>query len=158
MGGYIEYVGNVLRLYTQESGEFVQNKRSYEMDRNEAQEVHNDFTAQLKEFAESHGWTLFKNRCTYGDTEIKFSVTYRTNGESREEAEETNFKRDCIYYGLKPEDWGAEYKSGGNVYTICGIRPSAKKYPIIGKRSYDGKKFKFPAADVRIQLKEKETV
>lgn len=67
------------------------------------------------------------------------------------DADETEFKKGCWKFDLKPTDFGRKFESNGEVYTICGLKPRSHKYPIIGRRA-DGKKYKFPARVVRMQL------
>jgi len=63
------------------------------------------------------------------------------------------FKANALYLGLAPNDLGREFNFQGNVYKIVGLKPSSKKYPVVGLNIATGKKFKFAVADVKALLK-----
>lgn len=47
-------------------------------------------------------------------------------------------------YGLGEEDYLREFTSnGGEVYELLTIKPRSRKYPFVGRRKSDGKRFKF---------------
>ena len=65
------------------------------------------------------------------------------------------FKRYAMMYGLKPDDLGKQFNSwNGNTYTITGLSTRRSKYPIHAEK--DGKKFKFPADEVKYSLEKRE--
>lgn len=64
---------------------------------------------------------------------------------------EQDFKSHCRRYGLSPDDFGQTFESFGTSYTVVGIKPNSRKYPIIAERG-DGKRFKFDATQVRRAL------
>lgn len=66
-------------------------------------------------------------------------------------AGEAEFKKGCWKFDLNKSDFGRKFESNGEVFTICGLKPRSRKYPVLGKRA-DGKVFKFPAARVRMLL------
>jgi len=85
---------------------------------------------------------------TYTGDTVSFKTTVSVDGYN---ADETEFKKGCWKYDLKPADYGRKFENNGEVFTICGLKPRSRKYPIIGRRA-DGKKFKFPARVVAKQL------
>ena len=87
----------------------------------------------------------------YGDTDVTFKVNVAVPSEEGGNAlspAERDFTRLATTYGLKPEDLGKEFRNwSGDVFTITGLKPRSRKYPILGKRA-DGKVFKFAARAV----------
>lgn len=59
-----------------------------------------------------------------------------------------DWERTCIYFGLKPEDFGRSFRHAGTTFTVCGIKPKSKKYPILA-RNANGTTYKFPVEVLR---------
>lgn len=57
----------------------------------------------------------------------------------------------CDLYGFVGEDFGRTFVSNGKMYTICGIKSRAQKFPIIAV-DREGRRFKFPAGRVAQKL------
>ncbi len=68
-----------------------------------------------------------------------------------ETKEVTAFRELAAIYGLRPDDFGKTCVSGGQEFTISGLKPKAKRYPILATRP-DGKVYKFSEDMVRIAL------
>ena len=66
------------------------------------------------------------------------------------------FRAMAKFYGLEPEDLGREFQQGRVRYRITGLNPGRPKYPISVERVNDGKRFKFPADQIRQALGRKE--
>jgi len=67
----------------------------------------------------------------------KLTVALTSHDPAKEE-----FRANCYKYGLTATDFGREFTSQGETYTLCGIKPRSRKYPFIGRR-IDGKQYKF---------------
>ena len=65
--------------------------------------------------------------------------------------EADDFRMLASSYGLEPEDLGRSFRSNGDRYTIAGLKPRSRKYPILAKRG-DGKIYKFGAQNVKVML------
>jgi len=83
---------------------------------------------------------------------VKVSGALVKPGES---IDSVTFVSKCRKYGLKPTDLGREFFSNGERYNITGIKTANRKYPILGKRVSDGKKFKFSSVTVTMGLDNK---
>lgn len=59
-----------------------------------------------------------------------------------------DFTRNCGRFGLKPEHFGAEFKSGRDTFRITGIKTRRPKYPVSATRVKDGRSYKFTAQQV----------
>lgn len=57
-----------------------------------------------------------------------------------------DFRRLAKFYGLKATDLGREFGMRGEKFTISGLSPRAKKFPVLAIR--DGTTYKFAAEDV----------
>lgn len=58
-------------------------------------------------------------------------------------AQKEEFDNACYKYGLTPENYRDSFESNGERYELVGIKPRSHKYPFVGKRASDGKKYKF---------------
>lgn len=67
--------------------------------------------------------------------------------------EESNFRKYASMFGMKPEDLGQEFISHGHTFKIVGLKPDRPKYPVIGERLSDGRKYKFEADRIVQMLK-----
>jgi len=61
--------------------------------------------------------------------------------------EADSFKRSAKLFGFEPADLGAEFIVQGQTFTICGLRPKSRKYPVIA-RAGNGKDYKFTCRTV----------
>lgn len=81
----------------------------------------------------------------YDDTSVTFQLKcVETGGNANFDIGESDFKKHCIWFGLKPEHYGQQFESQGKTFTVAGLKPKNTKYPVIGKAS-NGTKYKFEA-------------
>lgn len=115
--------------------------------------------AALKAVAADLGISIKVGRGTYsreGDTfTLKLEMgTVCADGnvatkESRDYLEAVNFEFTvAAKAGLKPEHLNADFTTHQGSYTLTGLAPRSKKYPILAKCKRTGKTFKFPIAAV----------
>ena len=86
---------------------------------------------------------------------IHFKVEVAQVGENGEAntQEAQSFKLCARMYGLTPDDLGKTFKHwSGQVFTITGASSRRCRTPIFAERS-DGKRYRFPAAEVVALLK-----
>jgi len=77
----------------------------------------------------------------------EFSARLTVNTGNKDDATRNSFNDVCRVYGLAPSDFGREFKVNGKTFTIAGIKPSRRKYPIQGISARGGK-FKFTQSQV----------
>ena len=115
-----------------------------------------DIQAALTEVGKKHGITIALGTGRFSPNEYRSKITATTSApvdaavRARKEFEE--------YAGaffLKPSDFGQTFVVGGKQYTICGIKPKSRQYPVLG-RNARGKVFKFAASDVLTWFGRKE--
>jgi hypothetical protein len=80
-------------------------------------------------------------------------ATVRASGQAETETR-INFKTYAGMFGLKPEYLDKAVKISGKNYTIAGLKPSARRSPVIILRD-DGKRFKIDVNSVKSALGEK---
>jgi len=115
--------------------------------------VHAALREALQGVADQFGLTYAPGRVNYSDAEMRGSFTLAAVAASGIPAD---FIKHCPAYGLKPEDFGAEFTSNGRTFTITGIKPRRHKYPISGKGAQGGS-YKFTASQVTNGLKRPAT-
>jgi hypothetical protein len=103
--------------------------------------------------AKIEGFVLKVGNATYGETSAMFKLEASKIGDNDEVQDRSaeNFKRMALLYGLNPEDLGKTFTTAQQTYTIVGLNPKSRKFPVIAKRS-DGKTFKFPIDVIRLKL------
>ena len=109
-------------------------------------------TEALLAIAEAHGLTLKQERGSYDPDAGSFTGKWSFVCVS-EDGIPSDFARNAALFGLKAEDYGREFSTFGGTFTLCGIKPRNRKYPILGKCVRTGKTYKHMLAVVN-QLKE----
>lgn len=107
--------------------------------------------AALIEVAERLGVNLTVNGGAFKPGEGTLSLRF-TFGCKSDGGIPKSFLAHCGRYSLTPSDFGAEFVSRGHTYTISGVNPRRRKYPITAIRASDGKGYKFAAETVRSAL------
>jgi hypothetical protein len=108
----------------------------------------------LEMVAEQHGLVLQRKYCTYAHNSmpIAFKLVVPERDEQTGTAidpAESEFRRLASRYGLEASDFGRVFSTFCGTYRISGVKPKARKYPILGTDTSTGKRFKFPAEQVR---------
>ena len=116
--------------------------------------LRNEINNALKIIGDKYNMTLKINNITYGNTHFSSKIR-AVIGTTPEIIDKTEWNNNCIYFGFEKDDFGRRFTAGGCAYTICGIKPKSKRYPIIGKSIITGKRYKFSAANVKIDQREK---
>jgi hypothetical protein len=108
----------------------------------------------VQSVAKKHGIQIKRGRGVYGgsNASLKLELAVVGKGGQAQTREAEDFKRYASVYGLKAENLGAEFTDfDGEVYTITGLKPRSRKYPILVER-VDGMGFKMPAERVKVGL------
>ena len=120
-----------------------------QLDRATVAYIRQHLETALKPLAEKLGVAMDLGRCTFEVSNCRFQLKIAVrdcNGQAvTEEAE--SFKHSAKLFGLEPADLGKEFNHQGQPYTICGLRPTSRKYPVIA-RAGNGKSYKFPCRAV----------
>lgn len=70
-----------------------------------------------------------------------------------EDLTQARWDADCALFGLKPEHYGAEVTCGRQRVQMLGIRPSARRYPVVTRDLRTNKRYDFPDMCIRKALK-----
>jgi hypothetical protein len=100
----------------------------------------------LQAVANRHGVTFELGNIGY--TPSSFNVRLEAK---RPESDQRQFEQYAADFGLKPSDFGATFVCNGTKYTISGINPRSRTYPIIVTRE-DGESSRFREDAVRKAL------
>ena len=93
-----------------------------------------------------YGMSAHTGNARYNDVDATFKLKVMLG--SNDDAAQRDWDRVCRLYGLKPEDFGSLFESGGVQWEICGIQTRSRKYPILAKNE-NGTIYKFTADEVR---------
>ena len=114
----------------------------------------------LEIVAEEYGLVLQQRHCSYRSNEmpVAFKLIAPERGEDGEAVDprEPECKQLAGQDGFSPDDYGKLFKTFHGVYRLCGIKPRARKYPLLGENIDNGKTYKFAEAVVRAGLKNEE--
>ena len=120
-----------------------------QLDKPTVQYIRKRLQTVLTPLAKELGVSIDLGSCTYQTSncriQLKVSVLNPDGEPVTEEADA--FKLSAKLFGFEPTDLGAEFVVQGQTYTICGLRPKSRKYPVIG-RSVNGKDYKFASRTV----------
>jgi len=118
------------------------------MERETVARYRKELNAILKEYGELVGLQFNLGNIKYSSTD--FSCTLKgITASSPEEADQLNWNSNCRLVGFTSEDYGKEFKARGSSYKLVGIRPKARKYPIVAKKESDGKSYIFSASFIK---------
>lgn len=108
--------------------------------------ITNELTAAMQKVADKYDLGLDYKGASYvpNFANLKFQIqTKGENGEILNQAAE-DFLCMCKVYGLLRSDLNQQFVgAGGEMYRITGCSPRRSKYPILGERIRDKKRFKF---------------
>jgi len=122
------------------------------MDRSTARVLQDTFNKFLKGFGKEHGIiiSIGSGRFDSRSLKLKVELTVADVAGIVDKAK-ADFEFYASRFGLSKDDWGKPFLSRGKSYTICGIKPSSYKYPILGK-SARGTTYKFTADGVLVGM------
>ena len=111
----------------------------------------------LEMVAEEHGLTLVRKYCGYREHEmpVAFKLLVIERDEQTGEAVdpgESQFRRLASRYGLEASHYGRTFSTFRGTYRISGIKPKARKFPILATCTESGRCFKFPPEQVERAL------
>ena len=119
-------------------------------------DVRADLTQDLMELDKKYGMTFQMGNIRYQDDQMKFTLTAYVNSKhsnrNKLDVNKVEFTKNAILYGLNAEDFGKEFTVAGKTYVICGLKPKARKYPILGTDYQTGKVYKFSLLTVKMGM------
>ena len=119
-------------------------------------DVRDDLTNDLMELGKKYGMTFQMGNIRYSTDQMKFTLTAYVNSQhtntEKVDVNKVEFTKNAILYGLNAEDFGKEFIVAGKTYVICGLKPKARKYPILGADYQTGKVYKFGLLNVKMGM------
>ena len=112
----------------------------------------NDALEALKKVAEEYGLEVVEKNGRYSNTSFTAKFEFSKPGMSKDV---TDFLELAEVYGLEKTDLNKTFTlmtEPGVTYTISGLSPRAKKYPVLAKSSKTGSTYKFPVSTVKMAL------
>jgi hypothetical protein len=119
-------------------------------------DVRDNLTADLMKLGDKYGMTFQMGNIRYQADQMKFTLTAYVNSQhtnaNKVNVNQVEFNKHAFAYGFSAEDFGKVFTVAGNQYQVSGIKPKARKYPILGTNVATGKVFKFPAMTVKANI------
>lgn len=100
-----------------------------------------DIKAALAAVEEKYGVTIGFGGIRYDSAQYGSKMTVTIG--NADEAAKAEFDKYCWKFNLKPSAFGSTFTTQGQTFTVVGIKPKGKKYPVLAKNAA-GKVFKFP--------------
>ena len=119
-------------------------KKVTSFNRQNIRQINSELEAALKQVAEKYGLEVKLGNTRFSVDNFTTKVQVATVGEGgiTMSKEATDFNRYKTILGINME-LGQEFQRSGKTFTIVGLKPRSKKYPILAKCS-DGKTYKLP--------------
>lgn len=127
------------------------------------QQLRVDMNVALAQVAAKHGIQIVLKNISFLSERASVKVELialgsnaGVTGKSAEEVvREADFKRYCSSFGLKPEQFGVQFKHGRDTYKLAGLKPRAPKRPILATNVADGRTYILPESAIApLQSKE----
>ena len=105
---------------------------------------------------EEHGVEIVVGNIKYIDHEATITVKVRTINESGESYDpmKADFLAYCSLFGFSQDDLGKTFVNHGKTFTISGMKPNNRRYPLIATDSA-GNAYKFEAEGVLLKIGKK---
>ncbi len=119
------------------------------LDRPTVKYIRKRLEAAVKPLAEELGVVIDLANCTFKTNNCRFQLKVAVldpDGKAMTEESES-FRSSAKLFGFEPDDLGKEFMYRRQSYTICGLKPKSRKYPVIGQ-SDNGKNYKFACQTV----------
>ena len=113
------------------------------IDRTSLRQMNSDINKAIQTVAEKYGVSMKTTNSTYSSANATTKVAISVIGENGtvKTPESQNFIIYKEVYGIK-KNLGDKFIANGTTYTISGLKPNSRKYPVLGTRA-DGKVYKF---------------
>ena len=107
----------------------------------------------LSGLSEKYGIKMQIGNGAYSGLSGHFKLLLTTVGENGETPERRDFVRLASDYGMNKDWFGKPFTANRESYTIAGILPKKRKFPILVVRNRDGSKRLMPETGVRQAMK-----
>ena len=108
--------------------------------------LRSELDAAINTVLAKHGLSANFGRFSFDDS--TFTTKLTVNCGSNDDAALREFKKYAFRFDLTGDEFGKSFTHSQDTYTIVGLKPKSRKYPILAKNKA-GKTYKFPAAKAR---------
>lgn len=121
------------------------------MKRNDLKEIREDINKALAEVGEKHGIQFEFNNIRFDSNSFRTTLKAYEVGENADDdaAARVKFEKHAHKFGLNKSDFGSKFGFRGKTYKVCGIKPKARKYPVVAELESTGKRYAFPAETIK---------
>lgn len=106
----------------------------------------------LQGIAQKHNVDIKAGAISYSDNNFTCKIEVKQKEVNGQPFEQVEFERNCILYGLTPEDYLRKFTSNNKVFEIYGFNHKAHKMPILARCLTDGKNYKFPIDNIKQKI------
>lgn len=114
--------------------------------------IRDDIKKELQDIGEKLGVFIEIGSGSFSPTEfgMRLNITLR-EGYDGKSGQQTQYERNAFMFDLPDKSFGKKFSYGGEIYTITGIRPKARKNPVLAVNS-KGIEFIFPVDIVKVMI------
>ena len=112
--------------------------------------IHEDLEIAISLISKRHNVIIKVGTIGVGHND--FSVKLEGCVSISEDVEKELFEKDCMKVGLKPTAYGLTFKREHEEYKIVGIKPAAKKYPVVITNTASDKSYKLDIYTLKSHL------
>lgn len=116
------------------------------------QQIRLEIAQALKPIAEKYDGIFTVGNIKYDDNKADINLSFLTNGENGESAEQVEFNKYARAYGFCDADYGATIFIDGVPYQFVGFLPKARKYPCLLRNAETGKEIKATLESVKTRV------
>jgi len=117
------------------------------IDRKTIDLLRSEINEAIQAVADKHGVSLKASKGAYSNGthgSVSIEVATIDPGGMVQDRAAADFRNMASFFGFQPDDLGKTFTTPqGKTYTIVGLRPNARKTPIVA-RSAEGKDYVFP--------------
>lgn len=121
-------------------------KQITRFDSNNLDEVRDVINKTLEATLKQYGLTAKIGNIRYGGNDFRTTLTVSTG--TQDDAAEREFAKHAYKFGLPVDLFGKTFKHQGEEFTITGIKPKSRKYPVVATNKR-GTSYKFTAMSVQ---------
>jgi hypothetical protein len=120
----------------------------------EVKKLMDEVLKELAPLAKKHNVNVKQGgTARYTDVSLTIPITLELTDTSGEPLQaKSDWSVYSFMYGLPIDALGKSFVDGGHQFTITGIAPKSRRFPVLVKRA-DGKTFKYPADRIMLYLK-----
>lgn len=125
------------------------------MERQDWKCVAEDLKKAIAEVGAKHDVLFTLKNWRFDETYCKYNLSANVLkvGTKKFDPRKKEFEDYAFRFGLKKSDFGKVVSLRGMEFKLCGLRPRARSYPLIGKETQTGKEYKLPEQEVCEQLR-----